>query len=177
MSNVTDNVPDDVVIRRLRDDEAPALCALANEIWRAHYPGIISVAQIEYMLRQRYTPAVIGAELTQHDIGWDVLLLNNVTTGYTSYFPEGTPCTLKIDKLYLHPRAQRLGLGRRLIAHVERVAAACGDKRLMLAVNKRNFSAITAYHRHGFRIVESVTRAIGMGYEMDDYFMIKSVSV
>ena len=163
----------EVTIRRVHESDVPALCASARDIWHAHYPGIISVAQIDYMLNQRYAADVIRAELAQSDMGWDVLLLNNVISGYTSYFAADTPCTLKIDKLYLYPRAQRQGLGGRMIQHVAAVAKQRNHTRLMLAVNKRNFAAITAYHKHGFRIVESVTRAIGMGYEMDDYLMIK----
>ena len=34
------------------------IAALAREIWFAHYPGIIGIEQIEYMLRQRYEPSL-----------------------------------------------------------------------------------------------------------------------
>ena len=45
---------DAVLIRPLRNEDVSALASLARDIWRAHYPGIISVAQIEYMLAERY---------------------------------------------------------------------------------------------------------------------------
>ena len=98
---------DTVEIRALRDDEVTALNALSAEIWRAHYPGIISVAQIESMLAERYNEAVIREELRRRDIWWDVLLLNGQMTGYTSYFITSVPGTVKIDKLYLHPQIGR----------------------------------------------------------------------
>ena len=41
-------------IAALRDDQVEALGALARHIWQRHYPGIISPAQIDYMLHQRY---------------------------------------------------------------------------------------------------------------------------
>ncbi len=90
---------DAVEIRALHESEISALCALAREIWRAHYPGIISVAQIEYMLEERYSETVIRAELKRKDLWWDVLMAENVMTGYASYFLTGYPAELKLDKL------------------------------------------------------------------------------
>ncbi len=55
-------------IRALTDAEVEALCALAGEIWREHYPAIIGQAQIEYMLAQRYRPEVIRAELARRGV-------------------------------------------------------------------------------------------------------------
>jgi diamine N-acetyltransferase len=165
-------------IRALREHEVPALCALAREIWRMHYPGIISVAQIEYMLSERYEESVIRAELKRRDLWWDVLLLDGTMTGYTSYFLTDVPGTIKIDKLYLHPRVHRQGYGGRLIDHVNDVAsrmAVHGCKRLMLAVNRRNKTAIAAYLKHGFQIAETSLKEIGGGFLMDDYIMVKEV--
>lgn len=162
-------------IRALRVDEVATLAMLARRIWRAHYPGIISVAQIEYMLDERYDEAVIRAELARGDIAWDVLLLNGIMIGYTSYFWTDAPDTIKIDKLYLHPSAQRQGYGARLIAHVAQRMASKGCRRLMLAVNRHNRSAIAAYHKHGFRIADTSLKRIGGGFWMDDYIMVRDV--
>jgi len=166
---------DAVAIRPLREADIPVLCALAGEIWRAHYPGIISAAQIEYMLAERYDEAVIRAELARGGIGWDVLMLDGRMTGYASYFPTGFEGEIKIDKLYLHPRAHRRGLGGLLIDHVEAFAARQGYTRLMLAVNRRNRMAIAAYRKHGFRIVDTSLKKIGGGFWMDDYIMAKEL--
>jgi len=156
--------------------DIPALCALAREIWRAHYPGIISVAQIEYMLAERYDEAVICDELGRRDLWWDVLMLSGQMMGYASYFLTGVVGEMKIDKLYLHPRAQRQGHGGKVIDHVAAFAAQAGCKRLTLAVNRHNQSAIAAYHKHGFYIAETSLREIGGGFLMDDYIMVKAVN-
>ena len=162
-------------IRALRESEIPALAALAREIWRAHYPGIISEAQIEYMLAERYDEAVIREELKRGDLWWDVLLLDGKMTGYTSYLWEEAPDTIKIDKLYLHQRAQRQGYGGMLIDHVACRMVDRGCKRLSLAVNRHNKTAIAAYHKQGFQIIETSLRQIGCGFMMDDYIMVKEV--
>ena len=163
------------LIRPLQDTEIPALTALAAEIWRAHYPGIISVAQIEYMLAQRYNDTVIRDELRQRDLWWDVLMLDGTMTGYASYFLMDTPDTMKLDKLYLHPRVHRRGYGGRLLKHVFSFAAGLACKRLTLAVNRHNETAIAAYHKHGFHIAGTSVREIGGGFMMDDYIMVKAV--
>ena len=156
--------------------EIRALRALAREIWQAHYPDIISVAQIEYMLTERYGDAVIREELKRRDLWWDVLMLDGQMTGYTSYFLTGVPGEMKIDKLYLHPRVQRRGYGGALINHVAAFMAQRGCKRLTLAVNRHNQTAIAAYHKHGFHIAETSVREIGGGFLMDDYIMLKTVN-
>lgn len=162
-------------IRALREAEVPQLSALAGEIWRAHYPGIISMAQIEYMLAERYSESVILEELKRSNLWWDVLLLNGQLTGYASYFLTDVPDTVKIDKLYLHPHAHRQGYGGMLIDHVARRMAVHGCRRLTLAVNRHNKSALAAYRRHGFVITNTSLKKIGGGFWMDDYIMTKVV--
>lgn len=167
--------PDHVEIHALRDDEVTSLVALARQVWHAHYPGIISAAQIEYMLNERYDETVIRAELARSDVWWDVLMLNGNMTGYTSYFWADVPGTVKIDKLYLHPHAQRRSYGGRLIEHVARRMCGEGCERLLLAVNRNNQTAIAAYQKHGFRIAETSLKPIGGGFWMDDYIMMKEL--
>lgn len=43
----------------LRLGEAEALVELAGQVWRRHYPGIISEGQIEYMLASRYKTGLV----------------------------------------------------------------------------------------------------------------------
>ena len=171
--------PGAMVIKPLTAAHIKELITLAAEIWRAHYPDIISAAQIEYMLAGRYNETVIRDELARMDLWWDVLLLDGHMTGYTSYFltgaPAGAPGEMKIDKLYLHPRAHRQGYGGTLLNHVAVFAAQRGCKRLTLAVNRHNQTAIAAYHKHGFSIAETSVKEIGGGFLMDDYIMVKTL--
>ena len=160
-----------VRITALTVADIDAVCALAAEIWRAHYPAIISAAQIEYMLAQRYNPAIVREELARGDLWWDKLLVNGRMVGFASYFLLRDTGAMKLDKLYVHPSHQRNGYGRMLVDRAVTMARACGCDALVLAVNKRNESALAAYTRHGFAIVESVVKDIGGGFVMDDYVM------
>ena len=151
------------------------IAGLAREIWRRHYADIISAAQIEYMLNQRYEPRMIRAELRCHDLWWDKLLVGEVIIGFASYFLTEQPGEMKLDKLYVHQDFQRKGYGGMLIAHACARARVRGCARLMLAVNKNNRIAISAYRKHGFRVSTGVVKDIGGGFVMDDYIMVKAL--
>lgn len=155
--------------------DAEKLCALAAEIWRAHYPAIISAAQIEYMLVQRYVPQVVREELQRGDLWWGQLLINNQMAGFSSYFLTRNAGEMKLDKLYVQPARQRKGYGGMLIDRVIAVARAYGCEALVLAVNKHNRNAIAAYEKNGFRTVDAQVKAIGGGFVMDDYIMSRNV--
>ncbi len=55
--------PGNIRISPVRNEDIAPVCALAREIWLQHYPGIITVKQIEFMLAQRYSPEAIRAQL------------------------------------------------------------------------------------------------------------------
>jgi ribosomal protein S18 acetylase RimI-like enzyme len=172
---VKGTAPPEVRITALTVADIDSLCALAAEIWRAHYPAIISVAQIEYMLAQRYAPAVLRDELPRGDLWWDKLVVNGRLAGFASYFMTRKAGEMKLDKLYVHPDHQRKGYGRMLLDRAVTIARAYGCETLVLAVNKQNRNAIAAYEKHGFEIVQSVVKDIGGGFVMDDYIMARSL--
>jgi ribosomal protein S18 acetylase RimI-like enzyme len=150
------------------------IAALAAVIWRAHYPGIISHAQIDYMLAQMYDVEVMQREL-KSGAAYDRLLVDGALRGFASYGPATHPRELKVHKLYIHPEFQRRAFGAMLLRHVESVARARGFATIILAVNKKNAKAIAAYRKHGFTIRESIVTDIGGGFVMDDYVMVKGL--
>jgi len=164
-------VENPVRIEPLVAADVERLVALAREIWYAHYPGIVSEAQIEYMLAQRYDPRLIRAELERSDVWWDKLMIGDEMAGFASCFLGGAAGEMKLDKLYVHQRHQRQGYGGLLIARTVEVARSQGCSRLTLAVNKGNRAAIASYLKHGFRITDAVVKDIGGGFVMDDYVM------
>ena len=164
-----------VRITSLTIADVERLCALAAEIWRAHYPAIISAAQIEYMLAGRYNPALVRDELQRGDLWWDQLLVNDRMTGFAAYFLTANAGEMKLDKLYVHPDHQRRGYGGMLLDRAAAIARAYGCATLVLAVNKLNRNALATYEKNGFRIADAVVKDIGGGFVMDDYLMTKNV--
>lgn len=167
---------DRVRIEPLGADDVERLAALAREIWYAHYPAIISVAQIEYMLAERYSAGTVLAELQRDGLWWDKLIVAGAMEGFASYFLTGVPGEMKLDKLYVHPRLQRRGYGGMMIARAGAIARSRGCSRLMLAVNTSNRSAIDAYLKHGFHVADAAVKDIGGGFVMDDYIMVKPLT-
>ena len=166
-----------------------AIAELAGIIWRACYPGIITHAQIDFMLARMYALDAMREEMQSQGICYDRLLSGDELVGFASYGPmeAGTPrcCvrtaqravpTFKLHKIYLHPDWQGRGLGSRLLQHCESESGKRGARRLILAVNKRNAKAIAAYQRNGFAIAESVVTDIGGGFVMDDFIMAKNLA-
>jgi len=174
--NTVRGMPHDVIIVSVEPEDVERLAGLAREIWYAHYSAIISAAQIEYMLGQRYNSDVVLAELRSDGMWWDKLIVAGGMAGFASYFLTGVPGEMKLDKLYVHPRLQRRGYGGMMIARAGEVARSSGCSRLVVAVNKNNHSAIAAYLKHGFRIADAVMKDIGGGFVMDDYLMVKPVT-
>jgi ribosomal protein S18 acetylase RimI-like enzyme len=162
-----------VIVPAGRDD-LPAIARLAGIIWRAHYPGIISAEQIDYMLGWMYNREALEKELIG-GTSFDQLFVGKQLIGFGSYGKE-TETEMKLHKLYVDPAWQRRGFGRRLLAHVEEAARGRGFSKLVLGVNKRNEKAIAAYHKHGYSIRESIVTRIGGGFVMDDFIMEKTLA-
>jgi ribosomal protein S18 acetylase RimI-like enzyme len=161
-----------VAIESASAEHLPAIAALAEVVWRAHYPGIISLEQIDYMLARMYDVGLMQREL-ESGIAYDRLLVDGVLRGFASYGAAGIHRELKLHKLYIQPVFQRQRLGALLLKRVENVARGGGFASLLLTVNKKNVKAIAAYRKHGFTIRESVVVDIGGGFVMDDYVMVK----
>ena len=166
-------MPDAIVITRARRDDVPDVQRLAREIWRAHYPGIITTEQIEYMLERGYATGVLDEFVDGPDSGIELALADDERVGFAAWYATGASAEVKLDKLYVLPAYQRRGVGARLIARVESAALLAGAATLVLNVNKNNSQAIRAYEKHGFAIRAAVEVDIGHGFVMDDYVMAK----
>jgi ribosomal protein S18 acetylase RimI-like enzyme len=165
-----------LTIAPARLEQLPEVARLAGEIWRAHYPGIITHEQIDYMLAKGYAPDVLAGFLDRPDRGLELALVDGETTGFAAWYLTGQPGEAKLDKLYVLQRRQRMGIGARLMAHVESLARVAGASTLILNVNKQNVKAIAAYERNGFATREAVAVPIGGGFVMDDFIMAKRLA-
>jgi diamine N-acetyltransferase len=162
-------------LRPLEERDFAAVAALARTIWLAHYTTIISTEQIEYMLGGRFAAENLRTYLRQADRWMDVLEVEGELAGYCSYAFATSPAEMKLEQLYLLPRLHGIGLGARMLGHVERRSLDLGARTLILQVNKRNEKATKLYARSGFGIREEVVVDIGGGFVMDDYVMEKQL--
>lgn len=162
-------------VQPVRPADVDAIAALARVVWQSAYAEIISPAQIDYMLGQRYAPRRLLEELATAGYWWDQARVDGERVGFSACYLTGRPGEIKLDKLYVHPARQRGGVGGALIARVLEHGRAAGCDTLILAVNKRNARAIAAYEKHGFAVREAVRVDIGGGFVMDDFIMARSI--
>ena len=162
-----------VTFVRATPAEIPLLQSLAREIWRAHFPGIISVEQIEYMLDRMYATEIIDREM-RAGACWELIREGAEAVGFLSYSHDPAAARLKLHKLYVQVERHGHGLGRASLNHVLAAAAALGAREVSLYVNKNNQKAIRVYERAGFVVAESVINEFGGGFVMDDYRMTVS---
>ncbi len=162
-------------IRRIGPEELPVVEKLARQIWPAVYPGIISHAQIDYMLTVWYSPSAMAREMELRGTWFALIEVSgHGPVGYVSVEPHAEGVCF-INKLYLLPEWHGHGLGASALEWTRRAARQMGCTRLQLRVNKANAPAIRAYRRAGFVFVEDVCTDIGSGFVMDDYRLERSV--
>ncbi|GAB7003158.1 GNAT family N-acetyltransferase [Nocardioides sp. AN3] len=66
----------------------------------------------------------------------------------------GTSSTAEIKRMYVVPEAQRRGLARRMLAHLESTAAQAGVEALILSTGAAQQEAIALYEASGYEPIE-----------------------
>ncbi len=151
------------------------IAALARVIWREYYPGIISRAQIEYMLAVGYSAEALADDAvagTRFTLAWQA----DAPVGFAAVSPEANDAdNAWLDKLYVRAEVRGGGVGSALVQRAFDDARELGARTLRLRVNRFNASAIAAYRRYGFTIETADVKDIGGGYVMDDYIMMTTL--
>lgn len=181
------------MIRKASIDDIAAIRALAEVVFPATYRNILSAEQLDYMMEWMYSEESLRSQMLERG---DVFLVED-GKGYASFRPDGT-CLGKdgvsrlpryhLEKLYVLPGWQKIGLGRRLFDAVARevLASVAGDSlpaddslpacdslpavRLELNVNRNN-PAVGFYEHLGMWQDRSGDFPIGNGFYMNDYIM------
>jgi ribosomal protein S18 acetylase RimI-like enzyme len=145
--------------------------ALAQVVWREHYPAIITWEQIEYMLDLMYSSEAMRRNWAEAGTTYDRALLGDELVGYCAYGRDLTAAEVKLYSLYVHADARRVEVGQRLVERVVDYARSSQARFVVLTVNKENAIAFAAYTRFGFTVREAVVTDIGGGFVMDDFVM------
>ncbi len=161
----------DLKFRHAATTDVALIAQLADRIWRKHYIAIISLEQIEFMLRTMYDSDSL---LKQMESGHQFTLVYNanIPIGYISISSKDLK-NYFLHKLYVETEDQGKGVGSELFKHVlDQMPAA---ETIELTVNRQNYKAINFYFKKGFVIKEVADFDIGNGYFMNDFVMIKKL--
>ena len=158
----------------LRMTNIPEVGEVARTIWREHYASILSSAQIEYMLQNKYTPADLAPYIDATDRWFHVLRVADVVSGFLRT-SRASQNEFKLEEIYVLKSLRGKGYGKLLLGYAESKARDEQCKTVFLYVNRANEGSIELYRRKGFMVKESISFDIGHGFVMDDYRMEKSL--
>lgn len=162
-----------VNIRSALATDALLISELANKIWWQAYASIISEEQIRFMLKEMYEPAFLSSQINK-GIPFYIAELDNKACGFISALPkEKQDKIYRIEKIYLLKETQGLGIGKKLINHVEEIAKNRGFSTLELNVHRNN-PATKFYQKEGFKIVKEVDIPYHH-FILNDYIMQKGI--
>jgi GNAT superfamily N-acetyltransferase len=172
----------DVALSPVAEPDFSAVRALAGAIWRQHYSGIISAAQIDYMLAARFNDEALREQIRAVERWLELLRISGAPVGYCGSElaacpgDDPSPPAMTLGQLYVLESHRGMGLGRYMLGCVEDRARDLGRRMLWLQVNKRNAGAIEFYRSTGFEVVCEAVVDIGGGFVMDDFVMAKQLS-
>lgn len=154
--------------RPATEADIPVITALAHKIWHQHYPSIITVEQIDFMLADRYSTEAITAGMQNGEqyylayAGHEPVALADIQKRANDYY---------LHKFYVDVSKHRGGIGTAFFNYLLKQMDTALPVRLQ--VNRQNFKAVNFYFRSGF-VIESVGDFdIGGGYFMNDFIMVR----
>jgi diamine N-acetyltransferase len=141
------------------------IASLAHEIWMEHYPPLIGLDQVRYMLELFQSVPALERQINA-GMHYYMLRQDDLPVGYLATQPE--PDSLFLSKLYVHKTLRGQGIARQALRFV---CATEKPERITLTVNRHNTLALTAYQRLGFQVLREEKTDIGRGFVMDDFVL------
>jgi RimJ/RimL family protein N-acetyltransferase len=158
-------------IRLAQLQDVPLIRRLAEEIWWAYYPEIISDEQIRFMLDEWYSIDALSRQITELGHAFWMITPEGFEQprGYLSISRQEQPGHYYLHKFYIGERGG--GLGAQAFQWVMNQYPDWSQIRLN--VNRRNFRSVNFYFKMGFRIESIMDLPVGNGrYLMDDFVMV-----
>jgi diamine N-acetyltransferase len=159
-----------LTIRTAGIEDINTIGFLAHTIWPATYKEILTPGQLEYMMKQIYSPTALTKQILELKHSFLILEDDEAPVGFASYSTLSGPTVYKLHKIYVLPNLQGRGLGKLMIDFIVEEIKTIGAVALQLNVNRFNL-ARRFYERLGFRVIREEDIDIGHGYFMNDFVM------
>lgn len=145
---------------------------IAYATWPQTFSNILTPVQIEYMLDQMYDLDALKSQMRVKKHTFLLAKEEEETLGFCSYELNCEDSNkVKIHKIYILPNTQGKGIGKKLLAEVQKSAIKNGFASVYLNVNRFNKQAIEFYQYIGFKEIKKEVIDIGNGFVMDDLVM------
>lgn len=154
-------------LRTAGEQDLALIAAMADRIWKIHYPPIIGMEQVEYMLNKMYSAEALIRQMGEGQV-FRIIESDTASVGFISV-SEKEEHELFLHKFYLDANVQGRGMGAAVFSQL--MAMYPGVKKVRLTVNRQNYKSINFYFKLGFTIAEVADFDIGEGYLMNDFVM------
>jgi len=159
-----------VQLIKATNEDIPVITQLAEIIWHQHYPSIISIEQINYMLNLMYSNKSLNEQINAKGHDFYLIQRSGKNIGFISVSKmEKISQGYFIHKFYLDQTLAGKGTGT--LAH-NQLLKLLNPSYLSLTVNRQNYKSINFYFKNGFKIESVADFDIGNGYVMNDLVMV-----
>ena len=163
-----------VTLKRISENDIPALQKIALPTWENTYLPILSKEQVAFMYQEIYTEEALKKQM-QNGQQFFFILEENLPVGFLSVSQlNSEEPRFNLNKLYLLSSNQGSGLGRKALEAAAEYVKSLNGKVLELNVNRHN-PARFFYEKCGYNIVREVDIPIGE-YWMNDFVMEKQLA-
>ena len=146
---------------------------LGSEIWREHYPDIIGIEQIEYMLEKFQSEKAVADQIENGRYRYFIINCGGENCGYIGVSADKG--RLFLSKLYIKKEFRSMGIASKAMEMLEDICRRENLKAIWLTVNRYNTNSKAVYEKKGFKVIDEQVNDIGSGYVMDDYIMQKDL--
>lgn len=151
------------------EEHLQVLAALAKRIWNQYFLGLISQAQIDYMVEMNQSYHAIKKAIKEQHYTYFLAYKNEQMIGYCGVKPEEN--RLFLSKLYVAEEARGKGVSSILLQEAITFARSLQLSSIYLTCNKYNENSLAVYRHKGFTTIDAIQSDIGQGFIMDDYVM------
>lgn len=158
-----------IIIRHATVNDIPSIQSIIEISWTVTYSEIVSSRQLNYMINLWYSSSSLEEQMY---LGrkFFVAEMQEEVIGFAAYKEESQQGVYKLDRLYVLPNKQQLGLGKTLLMKVVSEVIELGGNEIILQVHRKN-KAVGFYKKMGFEIKQSIDFPIGEGFFMNDFIM------
>lgn len=171
-----------VTVRKATLDDAAAISTMGAHVFTETFGYSVAPHELEAYLDEAYSIPATMQEL--QDPNKDMMVATDptdqivafalLTRGSTEPCIAHIPDQVELQRIYVHPSAHGLGIGKLLAQTLEGMGREQGFGTMWLGVWEENHKAIKVYERLGYRKVGAHDFKIG-DVVQTDYIMIKSL--
>ncbi len=156
-----------VSLKKASVAELKRIQEMAHVIWMQHYPEIIGINQINYMLNKMYSLESLSEQVESKKHEFYFILNGQTEVGFVSINKLDADTTM-IQKFYINQLLAGKGVGTLAFKELLKQVS---TKKIQLTVNRQNYKSINFYFKNGFKILHVADFDIGNGYVMNDFVM------